>query len=92
MRQAHEVVEHLLQTEKGTRMAAERQYCFKVSTRANKHEVKRAVESLFKVDVLCVRTVMVPGKWRRVRRALGRRPDWKKAIVTVKDGQKIELT
>ncbi len=70
----------------------ENRYAFKVNPKANKTEVKKAVESIFKVKVEKVRTMNVPGKRHRVGRNTGFRPDWKKAFVTVKEGQKIDFT
>jgi large subunit ribosomal protein L23 len=61
---------------------------FKVERRANKVEVKKAVEALFKVKVASVRTENVHGKVKRVGRFAGKRPDWKKAYVTLKPGEK----
>lgn len=62
-----------------------------VDPRANKHEIKQAVETLFDVEVLGVRTIRMPRKTRRVGRFIGRRPEWKKAIVTLAEGQTIEF-
>ncbi|MBP5286823.1 MAG: 50S ribosomal protein L23 [Elusimicrobiales bacterium] len=66
-------------------------YCFKVNVKANKTEIKRAVEEMFKVKVTDVRTSIVSGKVHRVGRFEGYRGDWKKAMVTVKEGQKIDV-
>ncbi|MCX7919471.1 MAG: 50S ribosomal protein L23 [bacterium] len=80
------------QTEATTRLAeSKNQYTFLVATTANKIEIKKAIEKQFKVNVVAVNTVKVKGKWRRVRGRLGKRPDYKKAIVTVKQGEKIEF-
>jgi large subunit ribosomal protein L23 len=80
-------------TEKGTRLReAENKYLFKVSPSANKMQIKEAVEKLFKVDVVRVNTMNYAGKRRRERIArYGWKPDWKRAIVTLKSGQKIEM-
>jgi len=67
------------------------QYAFAVARAADKGMIKRAVKALFKVDVLAVRTMVVPGKFRRYGKGGGLRPDWKKAIVTIGQGQKIEV-
>ena len=67
------------------------QYAFEVARAADKGSIRRAVQALFKVDVLAVRTMVVPGKYRRYGRGGGLRPDWKKAIVTIGKGQKIEV-
>lgn len=65
-------------------------YIFHVAPEANKNLVKKEVEKLFKVEVTAVNIVSIPGKLKRVGRIFGRRNDVKKAIVTVKEGQKIE--
>ena len=92
MKDARSVVKKALITEKGTVLREMRnQYHFEVDTTANKIEIKRAVESLFSVKVQSVRTQQMRGKARRQGRYIGRRSDWKKAIVTLKPDQKIEL-
>jgi large subunit ribosomal protein L23 len=68
-----------------------RQYSFIVDKKATKIDVARAVENLFKVSVEGVRTNVVHGKVKRVGKNIGRRPNYKKAIVTLKEGDKIEL-
>ena len=68
------------------------EYVFKVDKRANKHEIKRAVENLFSKKVKSVNTLNVRGKKKRERRAdFGRTASWKKAIVKLKDGERIDL-
>lgn len=67
------------------------QITFKVDRRANKVEIRNAVEVLFKTKVLHVRTLNMNGKKRRVGRNIGKRPDWKKAIVTLAQGESIEF-
>ena len=67
------------------------QYLFEVRRDATKGEIQRAVEDLFKVNVERVRTMVVPGKFRRFGRGGGYRADWKKAVVTLQSGQKIEF-
>lgn len=64
-------------------------YTFKVSINANKIEIKRAIEKIFSVKVLDVNTIRMLGKPKRLGRYSGKRPDWKKAIVTLKAGDKI---
>jgi large subunit ribosomal protein L23 len=66
------------------------QVTFLVERSANKIEIKRAVQQLFKVTVLRVHTITTKGKHKRMGRFIGKRPDWKKAIVTLKTGDKIE--
>ena len=68
-----------------------KKFVFEVATAANKHEIKRAVESFFGVKVLDVRTMNVKGKPKRMGRHEGRRADWKKAIITVNPDDKIDL-
>jgi len=67
------------------------QYTFEALLTADKIQIKRAVESLFKVNVKNVRTMIIPGKFRRYGRGGGMRADWKKAIVTIQEGQKIDF-
>jgi large subunit ribosomal protein L23 len=69
----------------------QRQYSFVVDRAATKHQVAAAVQQLFKVTVEGVRTAVVRGKVKRVGRNMGKRPNWKKAIVTLKEGDKIDL-
>lgn len=78
-------------TERATLMREKGKYFFEVASRANKKEVKDAVEKLFKVKVKDVNVMNIAGKFRRVRGKLGKAPDWKKAIVTLKEGNKIDM-
>ena len=71
---------------------AQNRYTFKVRSAANKVDIRKAVETLFKVKVDKVRTMIFMGKMHKVGRYEGRRSDWKKAVVTVKAGTKIDLT
>ena len=82
----------LLRTEKGAVQAAHNKYFFSVKKDANKIQIKQAVEQIYKVKVQDVNTQVVPGKLKRVRTQLGKTPEWKKAVVTLKTGQKIEVT
>jgi large subunit ribosomal protein L23 len=92
MSEVHDIIISPLVTEKSTtQREGQNQYSFKVDKRANKIEIKDAVERLFKVKVREVRTVTVRGKVKRLGRRFGKRPDWKKAIVTVKEGDRIEF-
>ena len=91
MRPATEIVKGALQTEKSARVAAHDQYLLDVATDANKVEIRRAVEELFKVKVTKVNTQVTHGKWRRLQQRWGRRPDRKRAVVTLAKGQKIEV-
>lgn len=85
------LIKGIRQTEKSARLERMRQYVFDVAKDANKSEIKQAVEAMFNVSVEHVNTQVHAGKWRRLTGRWGKRPDWKKAIVTVAEGQKIEL-
>ena len=89
-----DIIKTVRVTEKGTTQAAKfNQYTVVADRRARKPEIKRAVEELFKVKVVAVNTSNVAGKLRRKRTLQqGVTPAWKKAIVTLKDGDKISLT
>ena len=90
MKHAHEVVLGPVVTEKLARMAEKSNVvAFRVSLDANKIEIRRAVESIWKVKVEGVRTQVPRGKVKRLGRFQGRRPDWKKAIVTLAEGHSI---
>jgi len=79
-------------TEKGTLVSEKtNQVVFKVAPGATKGAIRDAVEELFKVTVVKVRTINLMGKRRRVRNTRGKRPDWKKAYVTLKEGDRIEI-
>ena len=86
----YDVVKALVRTEKSSSLEKDRKYLFRVATVATKVDVKRAVEEIYKVKVDCVNTVNVPGKLKRVRARAGYTTGWKKAIVSLKEGQKIE--
>jgi large subunit ribosomal protein L23 len=87
----HQIIKKSLITEKSTvAREAANQYNFEVDTRANKIEVGRAVEKLFKVKVLNVRVMNVSGKQKRTGKTVGQRRSWKKAIVTLAPGNRIE--
>jgi large subunit ribosomal protein L23 len=86
----YEVIRRPIVTEKGvTKKEAENTLCFEVLADANKTQIKSAVQKVFKVKVVDVRTVNTPGKLRRRGRFAGYRPDWKKAYVRLKAGEKM---
>jgi large subunit ribosomal protein L23 len=92
MKREYSIIAAPVITEKGTFVnEIGNQVVFQVRPDANKLEIKHAVERLFKVKVLKVRTSNVLGKVRRVGRASGRRPNWKKAYVTLGEGQRIDF-
>ena len=89
---SYDIVKNLIRTEKGTMLEPARKYLFQVASESNKIEIKKAVEEIYTVKVQSVHTAVMHGKLKRVRQQLGRTKDWKKAIVTLKEGQKIEVT
>ena len=90
MKSVYEVIRRPLITEKSTDLKqAQRVVSFEVHRNATKPEIKKAVESLFGVKVQAVRTANMHGKVKRQGRFAGQRPDWKKAYVTLKQGEKM---
>ena len=87
----YDVIKRPLVTEKSTAQQAANQYCFAVDPRATKYDVKQAVASIFKVRVENVHTMQMPLKYKRVGRNIGRTSAWKKAIVTLREGERIEF-
>jgi large subunit ribosomal protein L23 len=88
----HDVIRRPLVTEKSTIGREDNNLAtFAVNPEANKHDIRRAVEELFNVEVKDVRTMRQPRKGRRVGRKIGRRTEWKKAIVSLADGHSIEF-
>lgn len=92
MKDPYSVVKSMLRTEKGSSLNRLNKYMFWVDKHANKIEIKKAVEEIYKVGVVDVNTVAMRGKIKRVRYQQGKTPDWKKAVVTLKSGSKIEIT
>ncbi len=92
MADMHDLLQRPLYTEKGLNLKEkENKIIFKVKKSANKSEIKKAVEQLFKVKVADVNTINVLGKKKSLGRYAGKTSDWKKAIVTLKKGEKLEL-
>ena len=92
MKNIYDVLRGPMLTEKGTLLKEkDNKLLFKVSKDANKFEIKNAVETIFKVKVNSVTTMNYRGKKKRLGRHEGRRPDWKKAIVTLKEGEKLDF-
>ncbi len=92
MRNLYDVIVRPVITEKATdQLDRNRVYTFEVRRDANKIEIAQAVEKLFNVEVQNVRTMQNRGKARRVGRNVGRRPAWKKALVTLREGHAIEI-
>jgi large subunit ribosomal protein L23 len=92
MLESYTLLRRPIVTEKGTALKDENnQLVFEVSLDANKCEIRKAVERLFKVTVLSVRTQNRQGKRKRLGRSVGRRKNWKKAIVTLKEGDRVDF-
>ena len=92
MNEPYDIIQTASLTEKATLMSEKQnKYVFRVSPRANKIQIKNAVERLFQKKVVDVNTCNYRGKTARVRGPVGRKSHWKKAIVTLKEGEKIDL-
>jgi large subunit ribosomal protein L23 len=93
MNEVHDHIQSVLLTEKATLLSEKlNKYVFRVAPAANKLQIKRAIEVIFKKKVVDVNTANYAGKKKRERKAdFGRRPHWKKAIVTLKEGEKLDL-
>jgi large subunit ribosomal protein L23 len=93
MNEPFDIIQRTLLTEKATLLGEKQnKYIFRVSSRANKIQIRQAIEKLFHKEVVDVNTCNYAGKKKRERRAdFGRKSHWKKAIVTLKEGEKIEL-
>lgn len=91
MRNPHEVLIKPVVSERSTGLMEENKYTFEVDPKANKIEIKHAVEKIFKVNVVNVTTMNVPGKMKRQGRTQGLTPEWKKAIVKLQDGQRLPI-
>ena len=92
MNDPRKIIRMPLVSEKSTNLRADQnKYVFRVDKKANKLQIKKEVEELFKVQVEDVTTMMMHGRPKRLGRFEGKRPDWKKAIVKLKKGETIEL-
>jgi large subunit ribosomal protein L23 len=92
LRESRSIILKPLVTEKGSRLREQgNKYVFSVAKDANKIEIKRAVQEIFNVKVKDVQTMLVHGKIKRMGVFAGKRPDWKKAVVTLEEGQSIDL-
>ncbi|MBU2541890.1 MAG: 50S ribosomal protein L23 [Candidatus Omnitrophica bacterium] len=88
-----DIIKSLVRTEKGTSyLEPYGKYLFWVAKYANKLQIKKAVEQIYKVKVKKINTQICPGKLKKVRYQYGKTPDWKRATVTLVEGQKIETT
>jgi len=86
----YKIIQKPLLTEKSTRLREQNKYVFVVDRQSNKIEIKKAVETMFRVNVVKVNTANMPGKTKRLGLHMGKRSDWKKAYVWLKKGEKIE--
>ena len=92
MNEPHEIIKTASLTEKSTLLSEKQnKYVFRVNPKANKVQIKQAIERLFQKTVVAVNTCNYAGKEKRLRGPVGRRPSWKKAIVTLKESEKIDL-
>ncbi len=91
MKNIYNVIKAPVITEKATFLKEENKIVLKVDKSATKKDVKDAVEKLFKVKVQDVRTIVLPGKWKRIGKNVGKTSSWKKAIVTLKKGEKLDF-
>ncbi|MDR3255184.1 MAG: 50S ribosomal protein L23 [Synergistaceae bacterium] len=88
---SHDIIVRPIITEKSSRLMSNNKYTFEVLPKANKIEIRKAVEEVFKVKVSSVNTIKIPSKPKRMGRFLGRSRSWKKAIVTLIPGERIEF-
>ena len=88
MQTAYDIIRRPIVTEKSMGMTADKKYTFEVALGANKIQIKQAIEEIFKVDVESIRTMRVLGKFKRQGVHIGKRPDWKKAIVKLTEKSK----
>ncbi|HBK67452.1 MAG TPA: 50S ribosomal protein L23 [Firmicutes bacterium] len=86
-----DIIKKPIVTEKTTRLMELNKYCFMVDRRANKIQIKEAIETIFKVRVKEINTMRILGKIKRMGKYEGRRPSWKKAVVTLEPGSRIEF-
>jgi large subunit ribosomal protein L23 len=92
MRNIHTIIKKPLFTEKGAKLKeTENKVLVEVAKDVNKLDIKRAIEEIFKVKVEKVATVTTNGKWKKQGRSIGKRPDRKKAIITLKKGEKLDF-
>lgn len=89
---SYDIIKTLLRTEKSTMLEPQRKYLFLVDKEANKIQIRNAVEEIYKVRVASVNTRVLPGKLRRVRHQPGYEANKKKALVTLREGNKIDIT
>ncbi len=92
MTQAHEIIVGPMITERASTLGERfNQFVFRVAPTANKHQIRDAVESIYGVNVKRIHTMIVPGKLKRRGASIGKRPNWKKAVVTLKEGDTIDF-
>ncbi len=85
------IIKRPIISEKSTALGEQGVYAFEVAVASNKQQIQQAVEKLFKVKVKTVRTIVNAGKFKRTAKSIYKKPNWKKALVTLQEGQKIEF-
>jgi len=88
----YDVIRYPVVTEKSTNLAQYNKYIFKVDVKSTKAQIKKAIESIFEVSVTKINTINIPGKVKRFRGIMGKRIDYKKAVVTLSEGQNIDIS
>ncbi len=91
MQNSFRIIKYVLRTEKSTELEPQNKYIFCVDKKANKIQIKDAIEFIYRVKVQNINTATMPGKKRKVRYKTGKTPEWKKAVITLQKGQKINL-
>jgi large subunit ribosomal protein L23 len=92
MKNLYTIIKKPLFTEKGSSLKeSQNKILVEVSRDANKVDIKRSIEEIFKVEVEKVATINIYGKWKRYGRSIGKRPDRKKAVITLKKGEKLDF-
>ncbi|TVR01179.1 MAG: 50S ribosomal protein L23 [Deltaproteobacteria bacterium] len=91
MNTIYDIIRRPVITEKSSLLEGDNKFVFEVDLRANKHQIRTAVERIFGVDVLSVNTAVMQGKRKRFGRNFGKRSNWKKAVVTLAEGQTISF-
>ncbi|MDI6689205.1 MAG: 50S ribosomal protein L23 [Actinomycetota bacterium] len=91
MKDSRDIIIRPVVSEKSYKLIEQNKYTFEVHPTANKSEIRKAIEDIFKVAVVDVNTIPVKGKLRRRGYTFGRQRNWKKAIITLKEGDRIEL-
>ena len=92
LNKSYKIIRKPIVTEKATKLSEFNKVVFEVSSKSNKNEIKSAVEKLFSVNVKAVNIINIKGKVKRFKGVLGKRNDIKKAVITLKEGNKIDIS